>query len=216
MALELVGILRDIPRVITRQVRISRRAKRYRMLAEEAERRAEELDALLEEVGCALMRASPRLTAARRDTSFEAGFGWHENGDMSAVCWDAPVGIIFYVDAAPAFVLGGELEGSVFTIRQLQGVVCAEIPKELRRWPRLIIRGTLQWARDRGIGEVRVVRAHATTYYHQPDIPFRSAETWNIEHDALKRRLRRRYDWTARQEHGTRHDDYYSWRIDPA
>ena len=139
-----------------------------------------------------------RLTAV---LYFHRGYGNGESTDtVKTIYWEAPLAITAWTSEGPAFGMGIEFRSDALCIRQLQGVGGTHLPEELKQWPKIFVSGCLRFARRAGIKHVRLYRADQSLFYYWPML--RQDGTGDAAADALKdhqRRMRRRYDGTARQ-----------------
>ncbi len=112
----------------------------------------------------------------------------------NSVCWEAPIIFMAHVGGKPAVGMAIEMHRRHIAIRQLHGVRGVQLPPELREWPKVFVEACMAFAQERGLKEVRLYRADQDMFYRAPYID-ESTESA----DAVRRRMRRRYDGTARQ-----------------
>lgn len=122
------------------------------------------------------------------------------NREISPICWETPVAIIIWINDQPAFGIGLELWRNRINIRQLHGVAGTSIPGEFKPWPKICVKAILCAAEIIGAKTVRLYRAHADLFYQDPFIEQIPSGKSREEIVAdIRRRMRRRYDGTARQ-----------------
>lgn len=153
-----------------------------------------------------------------REFSFErfSGISWVENMgpgfsdiDNRAICWETPTGFTLWFDDQPSIAVGVEFSEGTLTIRQLQGVKGKKIPNEFQGWPLRMVQVLVRYARLTRMRRVRICRAHTSIFYKYPDFGMNVGDEYYKEREALRERLRLRYDGTARRAGFTKHADYY-------
>lgn len=118
------------------------------------------------------------------------------NRETSSICWEAPIAILIYLDEKPVFGIGLEFYTNRLSIRQLQGSPGANIPADL---PKICVSGAIKFAKDTGIEEIRLYRAHKSLFYRDSLFETPEGESRQEIQKAIRKRMRRRYDGTARQ-----------------
>ena len=128
------------------------------------------------------------------------------------ICWEASVGILVYLADRPGLAMGIELMGDSVTVRQLQGVKGLRLNKNLQDWPRYFLGACMEFVLEReDIRYLRVLRAHRQVFYKAPIVRPRPGKTYKEVVEEHTRRMRRRYDGTARQLGFKKTKKYYVW-----
>jgi len=173
----------------------ARRRIEYFFFSREAAKREEEVHSLTKFVGRAFQSRSPFFTGAGWSRYGAPGYG---QGEKFRICWEATVGITVWLAKEPAIGMGVEFRGKTLCIRQLQGVAGANL-KEMGPWPRTFVSACLAFAKENGLKRVRLYRADQGLFYRYPDLKPRDGQTYREAVKEHQRRMRRRYDGTARQ-----------------
>lgn len=117
----------------------------------------------------------------------------------SSICWEAPIVVVLQKNAQPCFGIGLELTRNCIHIRQLQGERGLHLHEAFRDWPRRCVEAVLTYAKEAPhIDQVRLYRAHTDLFYDEPYVAGGGPpDPKTIA--TIRKRMRRRYDGTARQ-----------------
>ncbi|MDB5264484.1 MAG: hypothetical protein JWN64_55 [Parcubacteria group bacterium] len=126
------------------------------------------------------------------------GRGYSEVEDAK-IYWEAPLAFTIWSDKGPLFALAVEFWNDTLCIRQLQGVGGASIPEDLRHWPNMFVEACCLFARKANFKRVRLYRANQSLFYAYPDVSKVPLEKQIEEVSAIRKRMTRRYDYTAEQ-----------------
>ena len=130
------------------------------------------------------------------------GYGEESSDGNLTLYWEAPFAITVWLGDKPALGMSIEWSDGFIYIRQLQGVKGVRLVEEFREWPQLFIKACLEAAERGGLRGVRIYQANQSLFYRYPSLDIQNdanEETQNkilLEH---QKRMRRRYDGTARQ-----------------
>lgn len=131
------------------------------------------------------------------------------------ICWETPLGLAVWGDDGPLFGLGIEFRNGFLCIRQMQGISGRAVPPEFRDWPIRSVKLMMRFARLAGFRGVRLYRAHTSLFYHSPELTLPEGANREEEIAALRQRMRRRYDGTARRLKFTQKKNYCEWLSPP-
>ena len=131
--------------------------------------------------------------------------------DRYGFCWEAPVGITVWLDGKPALSMGIEWRGKDLCIRQLQGATGIMLPEGYKRWPKLFVYACLAYARESKVRRVRYYRAHTSWFYKYPDLEPKDGETPAQALEKHQARMKRRYDWLAKEMKFRMTTDWGEW-----
>jgi len=134
------------------------------------------------------------------------------------IAWEAPACFAVWDEGLPLFGVAFEVRKGFINIRQLQGVPGRPVPPELRDWPKRLVRLAMRFARLSGLKGVRLYKAHTCLYYQWPffaDLPEMNEEELAEYLKEHRKRMRRRYDGTARQLGFTMHEHWGEWLCPP-
>ncbi len=176
--------------------------------------RHSELYELTTWVGRIFKHASPYMVSGVGYNVYKrVGYDFSQNYQgKGTICWEASVGFLVYLADRPSLGMGVELMGDTLTVRQLQGAKGLELNKSLQDWPRLFLMACVEFAiRREDISRVRVLRAHKLVFYKAPIVYPRKGQTYADVVEEHTRRMRRRYDGSARQLGFKITKNYYIW-----
>lgn len=139
------------------------------------------------------------------------GYGISPDGTRDPICWEAPTCLSILLAGEQVFGLGVELRGAVLSVRQLQGVRGRSYPHNLKKWPQMLVLGCIKFAELEGFKEVRVYKADQGMFYEYPEIEAADQKEWQEKVAEHQRRMRRRYDGTARQLKFEEMEKYWRW-----
>jgi hypothetical protein len=134
------------------------------------------------------------------------------------IVWEAAAGFAVWDEELPMFAMALEIRKGFLCVRQLQGVPGRPVPSDLRDWPRRFVQVAMRFARLAGLKGVRLYRAHTCAFYQRPyfEDPPPMDESQSVEYlKEFRRRMRRRYDGTARQLGFVLNKDYGEWLCPP-
>ena len=131
--------------------------------------------------------------------------------DERTFYWEAPLTCTVCAKGAPVFGMAVEFYGKILRIRQLQGMAGAHIPKELSDWPKLFVRACMSFAEVEGLHEVRMYHADQSLFYLFPSLEPKEGESLTEAIQAFQKRMRRRYEGTARQLGFAKKRRWHSW-----
>ena len=156
----------------------------------------------------------PDVTDVTTCVYFGPGYGYGESTEeRRAFYWEAPLAIAVWTNQGPTIGIGLEVRGRVLCVRQLQGVAGVQIPESLKKWPQLFVQTCIDFAeRTRTFGEVRLYKADQSLYYKYPDIRVGEDESLAEAIRSHQKRMRRRYDGTARQLGFEKCSRWYVWK----
>jgi hypothetical protein len=145
---------------------------------------------------------------------FSRGYGLTEAVDgRGTFYWEAPLGIAVWTEEGPLVGMAVEFRGDALCIRQLQGVAGARIPKSLLHWPRLFVEACISCAEGVGMREVRIYKADQSLFYYFPTMQLKEGEDSREATRAHRKRMRRRYEGTARQLSFCERSNWYVWKV---
>jgi hypothetical protein len=113
-------------------------------------------------------------------------------------CIEAPVVVVVHINGTPALGMSVEFFRNTLSIRQLQGQKGFACPESLKNWPKLFVEACMGAAIECGIKRLRLYRADQDLFYKEPHFSD-PAEASPEAIESIRRRMRRRYDGTARQ-----------------
>ncbi len=134
------------------------------------------------------------------------------------IVWEAPAGFAVWGEELPLFAMAIEIRKGFLCIRQLQGVPGQPVPPDLRDWPKRFVQVAVRFARLTGLKGVRLYRAHTCAFYQRPhftDLVTMDEPDFVEYANEYRKRMRRRYDGTARQMGFTMKKDYGEWLCPP-
>lgn len=137
--------------------------------------------------------------------------------ENNLVCWETPLGYALWHKNRPAVAMGIEIKHGMLCVRQLQGVRGTQLPKELRTWPKLLVRAAMKFATDSGLRGVRLYRAHMSSFYWAPDFGYDvlTPDQYKERLVAHRDRMRARYDGTARKMRFLMKKNWGEWLTPP-
>ncbi|MDE2071133.1 MAG: hypothetical protein KGI70_00125 [Patescibacteria group bacterium] len=206
-------ILRLLIRMVSRAEVLRLRARFY-IMSRLTSRRSDEVEALACLVGQCFHEEIGGPVGVRWAIMGRSGYETSVAGVIThPICWEAPAGITVFVGKpqTPICGLGVELLGNVLSIRQMQGVFGIQTRGGISQWPKFLVYGCMEFAhRHRFV--LRLYGADQGMFYYRPDIQTKNIVAYKRERDEHRRRMRRRYDGTARQLGFVKKKRYWEWR----
>lgn len=179
----------------------------------ESAARTDEITELTKFIGRCFTHACPSVEMV--EWTIHAHIGANEGQrhcGVASIWWETSIGILVYIGGRPSLGLGLEFDGPCLHIRQLQGAEGITLDPALRRWPRYFVAACREYVRETStLNEVRVSCADDTPFYYDPILSRWGAPGRKAKVEDCRRRLRRRYDGTARQLGFEKCETYYRW-----
>ena len=131
--------------------------------------------------------------------------------------WDAPIAVsVFRVRRGrrrEALCMSLFLIKDILYIAQIQGIAGTDAPKELRDWPKMLIKLCRTFVRQEGLRELRVAKAESLYSYRGPQLnPELTASARENTLRRIRKGMRLLYDANAVQLGFVLDGDWFRWQ----
>jgi hypothetical protein len=137
--------------------------------------------------------------------------------NKDGIHWDAPiVVVIMYHDEQghqkEACGMSLYLENNSLYILQLQGGKLVKFPRRFKVWPQLFLKSCIAFAQAANFDQVCVAKAETLYTYRWPDLGPNGIPRSQQSIDDHRKRMKLRYDETARVCDFKSEDDWFVWK----